>query len=477
MIAPRSQPAPSTQHEVGTNAHVKRAVPVAVVMTLAATVGSGVLNYTYGLALAFILPVKQYALYGGAQALLLITGTMANAAVPWALAHALARAPAQTAYRRSIVAAGSRLNLLAGIAAAGAVIPISAWLGTVYVALAVGLASFAYFVASTAMGYAQGTSRFGLLAILIFGEVAIKVAFGLGSVSFGGGVVYAITAAALGAFAIAAVGGFAMGSDFVLWGRERPVEGLARAATGMAGIQAIVAALTSLCVIIGLERYGAGSTTAHLQIAVTLGQVPIYLAIAVSLAGFNALARASNVEYERASGLEQYLILAAPAAVILASLPTQILDGCLPDRLHGAGPLLPWTSAAGFVFGFVILQTTWLKAARSFRRGLMTLSAALGCSVALMLFLASLWSVRGLAAGALGSALLTCAGLWRADAPLPMGTLRPSRWTILTVALAIALVAFHRHPLPWLALSVLLFALACSLAIRRRSPTTLGGVA
>jgi len=135
---------------------------------VAATVVSGALNYAYKLVLTRLLPTRSYSAISSSLAVLLLAGTMRNAAVPWILAKELRGIDSELAGRRA-VSAGLALNLLLGLITAGA----SGLLASRFIdrrsLIALAMGAFRFFVASASMGWALGRGRYRLLAAVVAG--------------------------------------------------------------------------------------------------------------------------------------------------------------------------------------------------------------------------------------------------------------------------------------------------------------------
>ena len=196
FLAPRSKEHP-TPRTAALRSSEAKGLQSSVGLIVMATVLSGVLNYSYTLVLTHLLPTRSYSAFSSTLAILLVAGTVANAAVPWVLAQELGRSETEVDERR-LFTAGLTLNTLLGLAAAGVgvVLAIGFLSGPSLFALAAG--AFGFFVASTGMGWALGHSRYKLLATLVVAEVAVKVVAGIVLVSHGAGVFGAIGGGCIG---------------------------------------------------------------------------------------------------------------------------------------------------------------------------------------------------------------------------------------------------------------------------------------
>ncbi|MEP7105552.1 MAG: hypothetical protein ABI838_06880, partial [Chloroflexota bacterium] len=209
-------------------------------LTLSALAGGG-LNFVYALALTWLLPLNQYPVFAGTQALLVVCGTAAASSTPWMLSQRLARNASPAMRRHDInfavvltIGQGLFAGMVIGIVASG----LARGLGAL--PLVAAGSAFAIFGAATSTGYLQGHQHFGRLALLLAGEVVLKVLSGVFLISAGAGTVGVIAGIGLGAVAVVAVAAPPMLRELEigvrwLWDRQ-----LWRLLLGLTGVQASV---------------------------------------------------------------------------------------------------------------------------------------------------------------------------------------------------------------------------------------------
>jgi O-antigen/teichoic acid export membrane protein len=357
---------------------------------------AGLLNYLFGLAMTALLRPSQYSVFASANAIVLVMGTVANAAVPWLLAKQIASRRAGETDQGEVRAA-LVLNLFEGsVAGLIAMLCVLSFAGLV-VAIWVGVATISFFVASTGMGWAQGHERFGLLAALVVTEVMVRIVCAGVLVSLGSGPAGAYIGAVVGA------GLICVAMLPLMWNDLRSPRvglhtGLWRTAFGTAAVQSAITALSVADVFFVSLRFHAGSSTATYQVAATLGRTPLFVALAFSTEAFPALARDPGHPGQISHGLERILGVLAPLTVIVMTLP-EFLIHLLPAGYRNAGHFLPVVALIGAAYSLVLVQSTPLRAAGRTRPCLLTLVTGLIGSVALMA-VASHFGIIGLAIGA-----------------------------------------------------------------------------
>lgn len=435
----------------------RRSIDAGIVI-LVASVAAGALNYVYALGMSALLSPRDYSAFASGNALLLVAGTVANAAIPWLLAREIARDPG--AAGRGTVRFAVTANLAVGMVAAIVVSVLAVGFGDVWLILWVGASTLSFFVASTGMGWAQGHQRFGLLATLILAEVGLKAAVGAGLVLAGFG--------AAGAFAGAVVGAVVI--TIAMLGRMRPDMGrsavrfprdLVRSAAGMAGVQAAVSALAVVDVIAITIVLGTSSEVAAYQLAATLSRVPLFVAAALSTAAFPALAQRPGdreVLTRQAAGLG---VLLLPILIVIATAPSSVLGIVISDEYATADGYLAVTAATGTAWAIVTFQTTALRADARFAACVRPLAIGAVVSMVAMLAGASVADVRGLAYGALAGGVVTVVAFAVVMRQLWPATVQPRLAPLLvSVPACIALVLARDHALAWMLLAAL-FSIYC----------------
>jgi O-antigen/teichoic acid export membrane protein len=381
---------------------------------VAATVASGALNYAYTLVLTRLLPTRSYSAFSSSLAILLVVGTVANAAVPWILAKELRGVGIGLAGRRS-VSAGLALNVLLGLIAAGACGLLASRFLDKWSLIALAVGAFGFFVASTGMGWALGRGRYRLLAVMVAGEVGVKVMVGILWVSNGGGLVGAITAAALGSLAVIIVSVFVMGDDRRLVRPGRHFGTILRSSAGLSLLQGLLVAAAVLDVVLVEVILPAAPRVAAYQLAATLGRAPIFLAMAITAVVFPTIVGdAANRKKDGTrvfEGLSLLLIMILPAWAILATLPRSIILLVAPSSYGEALRFLPVTTASGLLWTVVIFLSCCLGAAGRFRSAAATVVGCGALGVIAMAVAGPVFGVWGFAVSELSTALVTLVGV------------------------------------------------------------------
>lgn len=408
-------------------------------------------NYAYSAVLVWLLPPRQYAVVGAASALLLVCGTVASASMPWVLAREVARARHDPARRQAAVS----FCLLGTLAEAVAGGVVTAALCLTYgdgalAAAAVGSA-VAIFTSATACGYLQGLDRFGRIAVLKVLEVAVKVAAGLLLVRAGAGGAGAVAGFGIGSAVVTVVAGAALRRDLAVRLRSLADRRLWAAAGGLLAIQAGVAVLASLDVVVG-SLVAPRRALATYEAAQILTRLPVFVATALSIVVFPRLVRGAAGDRERALGdvLALGARLCLPAAVVLGTLPAALVGRLFPADYGHMATVLAWTAAAGLAMGAVNLTTTAFQAAEAYRGPVLLLAAGSVALAAGAVVGVHLAGVAGLGAVAtvVGSVV---AGALVAAATRRWPAVRRAPWrpVVLATLAALPLIALRTRPLPW----------------------------
>ncbi len=218
-------------------------------LTLSAVV-VGALNFLYAIVVAWLLPVHQYPVFAGGQALLVVCGTAASASVPWMLSQTLAQGSSPSK-RQDAVTFSVVFTVAIGLLAAGAVAIVASGMsrGLHALPLVAGAAAFAIFAAATSTGYLQGRQQFARIAGLQATEVVLKVASGLVLALAGAGAAGVIGGIGVGALVMIAAGAPSLLRELRMglrWMRDRQ---LWRLLFGLTGVQVGVVVLTNLDLI------------------------------------------------------------------------------------------------------------------------------------------------------------------------------------------------------------------------------------
>jgi O-antigen/teichoic acid export membrane protein len=172
---------------------------------------TSILNYAFGLAMAWLLGPGDYGLLAFAQTMLLVGGLVLHSGFSWSLARAVVKAngPAE----RDALVRGVFLANLTLAAAMGAVLVVlfavgplrggfERWPVVVVVALSLPFIS----LMATASKCAQGSERFGIVASLGLTEMSCKTVSGAALALLGFGAPGAIAGSLVGAVCAAALG-------------------------------------------------------------------------------------------------------------------------------------------------------------------------------------------------------------------------------------------------------------------------------
>lgn len=413
---------------------------------LIGSVAAGGLNYMYTLGMTALMAPPEYSIFAGGQAIMLISGTVANTSVPWLLAREISLARERSKVR-TVVWFAVMLNFGVGVGAAALTVGLAAGFADLATAAWLGAATLSFFVASTGMGWAMGRERLGLLAGLIVAEVAIRAALGLALVAAGAGPAGAFAATLGGALAITIYMLVPMRADL----QPRIALGsryLWRSAVGMGGVQAAVTLLSVIDVLFVSLRFGGTRTAAGYQVAATLTRAPLFLALAFATAAFPRLARRPGDQAVLSAHTKHVLGVLVPLLVVIATLPGPVLTALLPRDYESAVRFLPLTAALSTCYGLVVLQTTVFRADGRTRECLSILVGACAVSLAGMAVGATV-GVYWLAVGALMGAITAVVALAVQTERRWRGAQRPGLRTLLLWPVVCAVLIVTR-PVPWL---------------------------
>ena len=182
--------------------------------------------------------------------------------------------------------------------------------------------------------------------------MAVKVGAGIGLVALGAGASGAIAGFALGAGVVAGVGLAAMAPDLewswsALAGRH-----LWASTQGLMAIQAGVAVLASMDVVIGSLIIGTQPAMATYLAANILGRVPVFIGTALSIVVFpRMIARRTHPSAVIRESMGLYLKLCLPLTLCTITLPGPITGAIFPARYGDVAAILPWSALAGFLMG------------------------------------------------------------------------------------------------------------------------------
>jgi O-antigen/teichoic acid export membrane protein len=320
--------------------------------------------------------------------------------------------------------------------------------------VAVAAAAFGFFVASTGMGWALGRSHFSVLAVMVAGEVGIKVAAGIVFVMHGAGIFGAIGGTAIGTLAVIVFAAVIMGADRRLVRPGPHFARMLRSSAGLSGLQGLLVAAATLDVVLVEVILPPGSHVAPYQLAATLGRAPIFLAMAISMMVYPAIIGNSSHRSEDGRRVFDGLALLLPMTVlswaVLATIPRSILLLVAPSTYDQALRFLPVTAASGLLWSVVIYLSCSLVASGRWRAALVPAftSATLGGTA--MAFGGQSFGIWGFAVIELLTALCALVGvafvslrLWGTEG---LGKIvKCARWLLAIVPLAL----LHLEPAIW----------------------------
>jgi glycosyltransferase involved in cell wall biosynthesis len=410
-----------------------------------------VLNYAYSLILVWILPTSTYAVVASASALLLICGTISSASLPWVLAREVAIARSDPERRQAAVAFCAVGTIVeAGVAGLATTLVAIHYASGFTIATILG-SVVAIFTAATTVGYLQGQQRFKLIALLRVAEVIVKIGSGVALVELGTGAGGALAGFAFGAAIVAAVGLLIMAPDLHLLMPWRIERALWRNARGLMAIQAGVAVLSSLDVVVASIVVADRSKLATYQVAQLLTRVPIFIATALSMVAFPRLTvDGAAVAPAVRNILRLFVSITLPVAIATATLPNLVANHVFPNGYGGVVRLLAWGAAGGLFMGTINLVTTFFQARLLFARATAVLAAGVTAQVGLVVLGLKVGGVLGLAVCvAIGSFLVAATLVHDLRRRWPGCTTGVLRHGVIVGLVASPLVLLRNHLLLW----------------------------
>lgn len=412
----------------------------------------GVLSYAVTLLMANALSSQDYSNLAASQMLLGIVGIVSSALVPLPLSHAVASSTAGSGARRDGMAFALLISVMAGGAAALITGVVVAAIGPPVLALVSGMTAFVLFVVAAPLGWLQGELRFIRYAAASVAEVLVRLAFSLLVIALAWGATGAILGFALGALVILAVPrSFYRDITWrpaVLKDRWRWTE------TGdIALTLCIVSTLIGSDVVVMSFLDGGSDATAGFQALSTIAKGPVYVAAGTVLVAFPLLRRIGTDQNAiLVSALRSFGLLAVAACVVIATVPTSMVELFLPEKYHSSISLLPWLAAAGLGYAILTVLTTILLGLRAYRRCQVGL---VGAAVLLPAGMAAGWVIGGVTGVAIGTAtasVVSATALTVIAFPLlPTSTGSMAlRGLLGGVALTLLFLVAARVPLIWL---------------------------
>jgi O-antigen/teichoic acid export membrane protein len=362
---------------------------------------------------------------------------------------------------------------MSGVIAAGIGACVTALFAPPPVVAAVAASALALFMISPAMGWMQGELRFVRYAMISVTEVGVRLLFSIGAATLGWGVAGAMTGFVVGAVAILACGLGTISRDMG-WRPHVLAERLRWSETGdVALTQLVVSTLVGADVVLVALIGDGSSAAAGYQALATLAKGPVYVAAGTVLVTFPLL-RTTGAQADTIlrAALRSFLLLALPAAAVIATMPTELAMLVLPQRYAASLGMLPWLASAGVGYATLTVLATVLLAMRAYRRSQLGLLLA---SIIVPGGLVVGWrlnQIHGLTVGAAVGALLAATVLAVITTPLlPSGVGRLTITGLLGAApLFAALQLTRSHPALWLTVVVLAGAVVLR-AMRHGGPS------
>ncbi|MCI2239728.1 glycosyltransferase [Kineococcus sp. TRM81007] len=431
---------------------------------LASTVLTAVGNYTFSLVLIWLLPGAGYSSFATGSSLLLVVGTLASAAVPWVLAQEVASRDPSRVERAARVA--TTAGVLQGVLVAGVAVVVSAPWASPLLQAVLAATCFATFLSGNVIGSLQGRRCFQRIAALRVLELVSRLAVGAGLALAGLGPTGALLGFTVGSALVVVVGAVAFGAVARPRLPRRSDAALLRRAGGQLAVQGGTAALAGLDVLVAAAVVGTSTRLGAYQAATVLGRVPVFVAVALSMVVFARLVASPAGRHGRvvATGWCQYVRLATPVVLVLATVPGPVLRSLLPPQYGSMGDLLLLTAVGGWLLGAVNLLAANLKAVDAFARAAVPVLAAAVLLVPVVALSVSAGGVRSMAVAVLVVLAAAAAPLLRATAVRWPGAVRLHEVLVWAPAGALLAVLQERTG-AWFAAAALV-GLAALLAFR-----------
>ena len=331
----------------------ERSAAVASVILVSRFAAAAMLNYAFGVALAWLLVPAEFGTVSAIQNVLMLVAGMVTAGLPWALARRVAETyddpeAAKPEFRVALIT-NSGLGLLLGVAFVGAqlsglqLVPTHSLILDLIVAVEMPATAFLNVLA----GAAQGSRRFGGLGAMQGGEILIKCIAAMFLVT----VLHAGPAGVASGYLVGTLGAILIGFRTVkglLPGRGPLANFSFLAASGSTWFAWASMAFLITADLLGLEVIGkaAGVTAAVLaayQACSLLARASFYATDALADAVFPFMTRSKTLMekhhwFVAAARWVPLLIIPLQAGLFLAPVP--VLRLFLPGRYAGAEMLL-----------------------------------------------------------------------------------------------------------------------------------------
>lgn len=420
------------------------------------------LSYGGMLVLAHLLDARSYSQYAAAATMLGTVGVFAAALIPMPLVQVIRSSPRRSEERRCGMAFAVLVSAAGGVVAAAVTGLIAATFASPGVVAAVAVAALVLFVCSPVWGWLHGELRFVRNAVMLLTEVLTRV-------------LVAVVVALAGWGAGGALTGFVAGSAVVLltapgllhhdvaWRPHVLSERARWVETGdIAVTQLIVYSLLGADVVLIAVLADHDAASAGYQALSMLAKAPVYVAAGTVAVAFPLLrSRQADTDHILTVTLRSFAVLAVSAAVVVATVPRELMLLVFPEHYAASLSVLPALAAAGVGYAGLTLFATVMLGLRAYRRCELGLVAAVVLVPASQLIGWRIGGVPGLAVGVALAALLAAGALWVAAAPLlPAQTpRRVLRALLATGAVVVLLWAARPVPVLWI-VSVLLLGAA-----------------
>ncbi len=422
---------------------------------------AGGMNYAYALCLTYRLPTSQYAIFAGAQSLVLINGVIGSAGVPWVLARETAAADKARDPKRFEEAvtfafwANLTIGLISAVIVAGLVLIFANWND----ALLVGATVLVLATGSTGLGVMQGRGRTSAMSAVIVAEVMVKllvglfIVFGVGNTA--GGALLGILAGGC-----VLLGTLPSNIRHVKFPRRLHTNAaLWHSAARIGGLQVGVGIMCSLDTFLAASLAAVRGNGATYQVASTFGKVPLFISSAVSAAVFPTLAGPSAGQ-RRVEALRTYGLVAAFIWLTLLTIPSALVRNIFPSDYGSVARWLPYAAALGVALGLLNLLTTFVQSnpplpKRGTALGGLVIVPAVLIMVGGIVAGAETHGLLGVAVGGLAAAWLSVLafvvqpGEFKPALRALRGAIHPPRNVVLLVAFLLPMTLARQTPILW----------------------------
>ena len=376
-LGPNPQTGPRIEPRAQTPSWIRGAGFLAVAALLISAA-----NYLFSLSMTRLLGSRSFVDFVGVQSLLLVIGTAVMSAVPWVMAHDIARARAhphepgpspQQSLAFGLVASGVQGAILGGVS-----FVVGLRLGGFELGLVAGLSAFVLSMVAAPIGFLQGENRFGSIAALRLVEAVIRVGLGLVLVLL----LSRTASVALVSMPVASVA--LVGAGLLLCRGGFPLERidaealrlLVRRSVSLGLVQVLLTCLAAIDTVVA-AAVSLGGDAYPYQFAALLGRVPLFVSLALGQAVFPSLSRAAGdreVAREMRKALGIYARIAALTLVAFWTVPETLLAVAAENSADRAQTLLRVTAVTGLTIGLLNIITTAHQARQQTRRLLWTLA-------------------------------------------------------------------------------------------------------